>query len=248
MQTAERLKAARQRRASLLAMWLAVLAVLIAFFLFINSAYFVVGSVFVEGNKYVTVEEVLRIAGVPERINIFKLKTSEIKDRLLNDLRVSEVAVERSFPASITIRIKERQPLAFVASQYGFVEIDRQGIVMAAFKNLKQVKVPLITGVRFGNVYVGDQVNNPGLASVLTYLAALDETTLNQLSEVNIKSPDELVAYTTDSVHIRVGDNQRLTEKAKLTNEILQEIFVKNMVVEYIDLNYTSPIIKLRGQ
>ena len=101
MQTAERLKAARQRRASLLAMWLAALAVLIAFFLFINSSYFTVGTVFVEGNKYVTVEEVLKIAGVPERVNIFRLRAPEIKDRLMNDLRVAEVEVERSFPASI---------------------------------------------------------------------------------------------------------------------------------------------------
>ena len=119
---------------------------------------------------------------------------------------------------------------------------------MAAFKNLKQVKVPVITGVRLGNVYVGDQVNNPGLSNVLAYLAALDEEALNQLSEVNIKSPDELMAYTVNSVQIRVGDNQRLAEKAKLTGEILQEIAAKTMAVQYVDLNYTSPIIKLRGQ
>ncbi len=248
MQTAERLKAARQRRASILALWLAALALLIAFFLFVNSPYFTVGTVLVEGNKYVTVEEVLRVAGVPERINIFRLKTTELSERLMSDLRVSEVHIERKFPATIIISIKERQPLAFVASQYGFVEIDREGVVMAAFKNLKQVKVPIITGVRLGNVYVGDQVNNAGLLNVLTYLAALDEDVLNQLSEVNIKSTDELVAYTTNSVYIRVGDSQRLTEKAKLTGEILQEIVAKKMVVDYIDLNYTSPIIKLRNK
>ncbi|WP_371368846.1 Cell division protein FtsQ [Sporomusa rhizae] len=248
MQTAERLKVARQRRASILALWLAALALLIAFFLFVNSPYFTVGTVLVEGNKYVTVEEVLRVAGVPERINIFRLKTTELSERLISDLRVAEVHVERKFPATIIINIKERQPLAFVASQYGFVEIDREGVVMAAFKNLKQVKVPIITGVRLGNVYVGDQVNNAGLLNVLTYLAALDEDVLNQLSEVNIKSTDELVAYTTNSVYIRVGDSQRLNEKAKLTGEILQEIVAKKMVVDYIDLNYTSPIIKLRNK
>ncbi|MBP2662359.1 MAG: ftsQ [Firmicutes bacterium] len=245
MQTAERLRAARKRRASILALWLAALIVLIAIFLFIKSPYFTVGTVVVEGNKYVTVEEVLRIAEVPEQINIFRLKPAEISERLTNDLRVDTVQVERSFPATITIHIKERQPLAFVASQYGFVEIDRQGIVMVALKNLKQVKVPVITGVRLGNVYVGDQINNSGLSNVLTYLSGLDEESLNQLSEVNIKSPNELLVYTTNSVCIRIGDNQRLMEKAKLTGEILQEIATKKLTVEYVDLNYTSPIIKI---
>ncbi|CQR71309.1 Cell division protein DivIB [Sporomusa ovata DSM 2662] len=248
MQTAERLRAARKRRASILALWLAALVALIAIFLFINSPYFIVGTVVVEGNKYVTVEEVLRIAGVPEKINIFRLKPAEIKERLTGDLRVDEVQVERNFPATITIHIGERQPVAFVASQYGFVEIDRQGIVMVALKNLKEVKVPVITGVRLGNIYVGDQINDPGLANVLTYLSELDEGALNQLSEVNIKSPDELVVYTTNSVCIRIGDNQRLIEKAKLTAEILQEIAAKKMTVEYVDLNYTSPIIKIRSK
>jgi len=246
MQTAERLQAARKRRASILALWLGALALLMAIFLFINSPYFVVGTVLVDGNKYITVEEVMRIAGVPEKVNIFRLKPTEIKERLTSDLRVDEVEVERKFPATIAIHVKERQPLAFVASQYGFVEIDRQGMVMAALKNLKQVKVPVVTGVRLGNVYVGDQVNNPGLTNVLTYLAGLDEEALNQLSEVNIKSPDELVGYTTNSIFIRIGDNQRLKEKAKLTGEILQEISTKKMAVDYIDLNYTSPIIKIR--
>ena len=248
MQTAERLKAARRRRNSTFAALLAALASLIAFFLFVNSPYFVVGTVLVEGNKYITAEDVLRVAGVPEQVNIFRLKTTDIKDRLMSDLRVAEVKVERHFPATISIKVSERQPLAFVASQYGFVEIDRQGMVLAAFKNIKEIKVPVITGVRLGNVYVGDQVNNPGLFSVLTYLAAMDETTLNQLSEVNIKSPDELVAYTIHSICIRVGDSQRLPEKATLTGEILQEIATKKLAVEYIDLNYKSPIIKIRDR
>ena len=245
MQTAERLRAARKRRASILALWLAALIVLIAIFLFIKSPYFTVGTVVVEGNKYVTVEEVLRIAGVPEQINIFRLKPTEISERLTNDLRVDKVQVKRSFPATITIHVKERQPLAFVASQYGFVEIDRRGMVLVALKNLKQVKVPVITGIRLGNVYVGDQINNSGLSDVLAYLSGLDEASLNQLSEVNIKSPNECVVYTTNSVCIRIGDNQRLMEKAKLTGEILQEIAMKKLIVEYVDLNYTSPIIKI---
>lgn len=248
MQTAERLRAARKRRASILALWLAALALLIAIFLFIKSPFFIVGTVVVEGNKYISVEEVLRIAGVPEHVNIFRLNTTEIQDRLTRDLRVAEVQVERNFPATIAIHVKERQPVAFVANQYGFVEIDRQGVVMAALKNLKEVKVPVITGIRLGDVYVGDQVDAPGLANVLAYLAGLDENVLNQLSEVNIKSPDDLIAYTTNSVYIRIGDSQRLIEKAKLTGEILQEISTKKMIVEYIDLNYTSPIIKIRDK
>ena len=57
MQTAERLREARQRRNSTLMALLVALVSLIAFFLFINSPYFIIGTVSINGNKYIPVEE-----------------------------------------------------------------------------------------------------------------------------------------------------------------------------------------------
>lgn len=227
---------------------LLALAILIAGYLFIKSTYFAVGSVVLEGNKYMSAEDVYRAAGIPEKINIFRLDASEIRSRLLRDLRVAEVDVSRSFPTTIVITVKERQPLAFVANAYGFVQLDKQAVVLAAFKNIKQVNVPIITGVRLGNIYVGDKVETLPVKGVLAYLAALDEATLNQLSEINIKPSGELTAYTVQQITIRLGNGERLAEKAKLTRDILQEIGDKKSAVEYIDLNYASPYIKFRQQ
>jgi cell division protein FtsQ len=225
---------------------LLILTILIASYLFVKSNFFTVGTVTVEGNKYLQTEDVYRIAGIPERINIFRLDTSEIRTRLLKDLRVAEVDVSRRFPATIAISVKERHPLAYVASSYGFVQLDKQGIVLAAMKNIKQVNVPIITGIRLGSVYVGDRVETAPVKNVLTYLAALDEETLNQLSEVNIKPTGELVAYTIQFISIRLGNGDKLTEKAELTGNILRDIGPKKAAVEYVDLNYASPYIKFR--
>jgi cell division protein FtsQ len=250
MRTTDKLWSGQQERKSLpprhFMYLLLILVTLVASFLFVNSPYFIVGGVLVEGNKYVSVEEVYRIAGIPESVNIFRLNTDDIRHRLTSDLRLSDVEVSRKLPTSIIIRLKERQPLAYIASGYGFVEVDKQGIVLAAFRNLKQVNVPLITGIRLGNVYVGDQIENSQIKNILTYLAALDEATINQLSEINIKSPQQLVAYTTDSITIRIGSNDKMDEKSKLTQAIIQEIHDKKLAVEYVDLNYASPFVKLK--
>ncbi|MBP2651459.1 MAG: Polypeptide-transport-associated domain protein FtsQ-type [Firmicutes bacterium] len=176
---------------------LIVLMILLAAFLFINSNFFQVGSVVIEDNKYMLADDVSRAAGVPERINIFRLDTAEIKSRLLRDLRISEVEVFRRFPTTIVIKVKER------------VESE-------------QVKL------------------------VLEYLTALDEATLNELSEVNINSSGELTAYTVQSATIRLGAGGRLAEKAKMTGDILQDIGNRKAAVDYIDLNYASPYIKFR--
>ena len=74
----------------------------------------------------------------------------------------------------------------------------------------------------------------------------LDEATLNKLSEVNISKQDYFLAYTTNSVQIKLGNKERLAEKANLTKTLLQELSSKNMKVEYIDLNYATPFMKFK--
>ena len=225
---------------------LLVLVILIAGLLFIKSSYFTVGSIVVEGNKYVSVEDVYRIAEIPESINIFSLNTSTIKMRLLHDLRIAEADVSRRFPGTIVITMKERNPVAYVASSYGFLELDKQGVVLAVLKNIKQINVPMLTGITLGNEYVGDKTENLVIKNIVNYLSLLDEVTLNKLSEVNLTSSEQIMVYTVNSVHIRLGSSERLADKAKLTNEILHELGDKKKIVEYIDLNYEPPVIKFK--
>lgn len=225
---------------------LLLLVAIITGVLFINSSFFSIGSVIVSGNKYVTTEDIYRIAEIPDKINIFRLHTSEIRNRLMNDLRIESVEVLRRFPSTIEITVKERHPVAYLANGYGFIEVDRQGIILAAHKSLKQVNVPMITGTRIENGYVGDKVDNPTIKNILQYLAALDEETLSLLSEINIKSPEQIVIYTVNSVQIRVGKCDRLEEKAKLTQDILKESKDKKLYIDYIDLTFASPVIKFK--
>ena len=231
-----------------LAKWLLLLAIVIAGYILINSSLFAVGTVVVEGNNYLSLEDIYRTAGIPEKINIFRLSTSEISSRLSRDLRIAEANVSRRLPATIVISVKERLPMAYAASAYGFVQVDKQGIILAALKNIKQMGVPIITGVKLGNVYIGDKVNVAEMQNAINYLAALDETSLNQLSEVNIKASGEMTAFTLQGVPIRLGGGDRLVEKAQYTRDILRDIGAKKTAIEYIDLHYASPYIKFKQQ
>jgi cell division protein FtsQ len=246
MNAAEKVRTERRSTSTLLFIGLLFsLVTLIAAYLFINSSYFSVGNLRVEGNKYLATEEVYRIAGVPDRINIFRLNTNEIQSRLLSDLRIAKAEVVRHFPATIVIRLSERRPVAYLASGFGFVELDKEGVVLAAHRNIRQAHVPMITGTRTGNPYVGDTVNINPVKQVVAFLALLDENALNQLSEINING-ERLTAYTTTSISIRLGNFDRMEEKAKLIANIIQEINQKRINVDYIDLSYASPIIKIK--
>lgn len=227
---------------------LLILILLITGFSFVISPAFSVGNIVVSGNKYLTVEEVYQIAGIPEKINIFRLNAGEIQERLYKDLRVEKARIARSFPSTISIHITERKPVAYVACDYGFVEVDKDGMVLAAYKTMKRISVPMITGVTLRNLYVGDQVDDALLMQILTYLSDMEETAINQLSEVNIEDKNQIVAYTTDSAQIRIGNTERLAEKAKISQEFIGELKIAKLPIEFIDLNFATPYIKFKNQ
>lgn len=225
----------------LLLLFLAIMAAFVG----INSIFFRVSQVTVVGNKYTPTEEVINVAAVPVGVNIFRINTGEVEKRLQHDLRFAQATVSRRLPNGILITITERQPLAYIAAGYGFVEIDQHGVVLAAYKNIKQMGVPMITGFRLANVYVGDIVANDTLSSVLSYLAALPPDVLARLSEVNVHDPRNIIAVTADGVIIRLGDSASLPGKADLTANVLTELATKTPA-EYVDLSFSTPVIKFR--
>ncbi len=251
MRTTERLHSARAENRVRLEKFFVLLSlcviVLITLIAFLNSPFFAVATVQVEGTSFLAKEDVLKLADLPARVNIFRVNLESIKTRLSQDLRIQNVKVSRQFPGTVVIKIIERRPVAFLASGYGFIQIDSQGIVLAAMKSIKNMKAPMITGITINNAYIGDKVDHKSILPILTYLANLDEFSNNQLSEVYVKSPGEMIVYTLNAGYIRLAIAKNAVEKAKITNQILHEISDKKLAIEYIDLTYASPYLKLKN-
>ncbi len=135
--------------------------------------------------------------------------------------------------------------MATVACEYGYLDIDRRGKVIDSYRSLKNMSIPMITGIQVRDSYIGDDVKNGMVEEILYYLQQLDESSLNQISEIAIVKENYIVAYTTQSVQIRLGGLERLEEKARLTETFLQDLSNNPYAVEYVDFNYETPFIKL---
>ena len=211
----------------------------------VYSPIFVLRHVQVDGAVYLKKEELVRISGIYMGEPLFQLETDQVTKRLLQDLRIEEALVRRQLPSTLEITIKERMPVATVACEYGYLDIDRQGKVIDSYRTLKNMPIPMITGVQVRDLYIGDDVEDEMVKKILSFLQQLDDASLNQLSEIAITGPDYLVAYTTNSVQIRLGILERMEEKARLTQDFLKDLATNPYQVEYVDFNYTTPFIKL---
>ena len=200
------------------------------------------------GATYLTADDILKIGNIYIGEPMFELETDQITSRLSKDLRIEEVTVRRNLPHTLDVTIKERKPVATITCNYGYLDLDGHGKIIDSYKNLKVMKIPMITGATVQDKYIGDEVDDKLVQEILKFLQYINEESLNKISEVAIISEDYIVAYTNTeqrAVQIRIGKLERLEEKAKLTEDFLKNLDKNPNPIEYVDFNYTAPFIKL---
>ena len=215
--------------------------------IFVYFPFFTLTNINLKGASYITVEDILKVGNIYIGEPLFELETDNIAMRLSNDLRIEEVSVRRSLPHTLDITIKERQPIATIVCDYGYLDLDKSGKILDSYKNLKTMTIPMITGATVRDKYIGDDVDDKLVKVILDFLQKINADTINKISEIAIISEDYIVAYTNTerSVQIRIGKLERLDEKAHLVEDFLKNLDSNPNPIEYVDFNYTAPFIKL---
>ena len=214
---------------------------------FVYVPFFTLNEIKLVGAKYLTQEDIMKIADIYMGEQLFRLETDVVQSRLSKDLRIEEVTVRRHLPHTLEVIIKERRPLATIVCDYGYLDLDRNGVIIDSYKNLKTMQIPMINGASVRDMYIGDAVEDEHVKKILDFLQRINEETLNHLSEIAIVEEDYIVMYTDTArpVQIRIGKLERLDEKARLTEDFLRDLETNPHPVEYVDFNYTAPFIKL---
>src|SRR2546430_16576599 len=88
---------------------------------FPGSAVLGLRSVSVTGNAAVPEAQILRRAGIAPGMNVFRVNTRSIRQRLLGDPRIEAVTVPLEFPQPLPVAVNERPPVPALraADPYG---------------------------------------------------------------------------------------------------------------------------------
>ena len=211
----------------------------------VYSPLFTFQQLVVHGNVHLDENELCEIARIHYGQRLFELKTDEMTTNLLRDLRIESAVVRRQLPHKIEMDIVERIPVATVACDYGYLDFDRQGKVIASYRSLKGADIPIITGVKLRDLYIGDDNNDPQVAQAISFLARIDPADIGEISEVSLRNPDAVVAYTKTALPIRLGQLTGIPDKAALTQDFLRDQKTTRHTVEHVDFSYDAPFIKL---
>lgn len=203
-----------------------------------------IGQIQVTGTNQLSSEDVVAIGDLGYPVNILRVRTGALEERLQKDMRVDTAHVSYALPLTLQVDVKERTAVVAVPSQFGFVALDRQGMVIASSPTIPDTTVPIISGVRLGNSLLGDTVESEGIRGAITYMMGFPEDKRKQIGEINVGDAEHIIAYTVDGLPIHIGDRSDLEEKAKITTDMIQDVSQRHVSAEFIDVNIKSPYIK----
>lgn len=203
-----------------------------------------IGQIQVTGTNQLSSEDVVAIGDLGYPVNILRVRAGALEERLQKDMRVDTAHVSYALPLTLQVDVKERTAVVVVPSQFGFVALDRQGMVIASSPTIPDTTVPIISGVRLGNSLLGDTVESEGIRGAITYMMGFPEDKRKQIGEINVGDAEHIIAYTVDGLPIHIGDRSDLEEKAKITTDMIQDVSQRHVSAEFIDVNIKSPYIK----
>lgn len=205
-----------------------------------------IGRIQIEGTKGLTEKDVIAIGNLNTPVNILSVSRGKLEEQLQHDLRVESAKVTYQLPLTLHVGIEERKVVVVAQTQFGYVGIDKQGQIIQTGPAIQDTKATILSGIKLGNVLLGDLITNESILGAIKYLLALSPEGRKNIVEINVSDETGLVAYTVSGLPIQIGDIKQLDEKAKLTEDMLQDLEKKHVQAEYINVNVKSPYYKVR--
>jgi cell division protein FtsQ len=159
-------------------------------------------KVTVDGNHYLTEDEIVKAAALPLGESMFKLDLNGALEKVKGLDWVDRVFIERRLPRSIVISVRERKPAALLdrGELYG---VDNEGRVLPSAPALLREDLPLISGLSASTEALGTTKTAEALKPALEAIAFLqkkDPVLAQDISEINLSEAGSVKVTFIDGI------------------------------------------------
>lgn len=174
----------------------------------LGSRLLVVRHIDVVGARLVPRDRVLAVARVRLGEPLIRLDSAAVRDRVEAVQEVETVRVERHWPATVRIVIRERVPIVAVQRDNRFLQIDRYGVTVLT-SAARPRDLPSLT--------VASPVRtDPSLRAGLAVIGALPPWISRRVASVEARSPEAVTLRLEEGVTIVWGAPERTPDKLRL--------------------------------
>ncbi len=183
---------------------------------------FAIRQIEVQTDGAISAEQIRRWAGVRMGLNLLALDLSRVKRDLELVPNIKTATVERVLRHGLRIRVLEREPLAQVhlpevrasgAYEPAVLYLDEDAVVMPPLAARQRATpppqpppvYPLITGVDFGQLCPGRQLDQPQVRAALQLIIAFGRSPmvgLDDLEQIDVSAPETLQVRTAQGTEV----------------------------------------------
>lgn len=220
-----------------------LLAAAVGGFALYNSSVFEITQLSVKGAEHLTSAEVNQLAGIPEGQTLLRVDTDAIKNRMLMDTWVEDVHVNRLFPSTLEIVVKERTIKAVVeisSKGSGVVkewaiasdgmwlmpipdrnseagQATSQKVYEDADAALHIEGVPYTASAEIGKYCSDSNVNN-----ALNIVAGMTTELAQKVRTVVASDPDSTTLILDNGIEVAFGNSQDIRAKERVCLELMK--------------------------
>jgi cell division protein FtsQ len=228
--------------------------------LFENADYELI-TINVQTDGTLSRDQILQVAGIRERQNIFAVNLARVHDQLQQLPQVDDLEVVRKLPGEIEIKVTERKPVAWITGEKELSDpfntdaaylVDARGVLMKEKKLLPEyLGLPLIVGCTGESLEAGKVVESPEAKAALELLRLGTRSFMQtrfQVREIDISRGYCLAV--TDKNHTRVmfafgnleEQLQRLEQFLVYSEDTKRELATVNLLVQRnIPVTFAKP-------
>lgn len=207
---------------------------------------FAFGIIYISGNEQLARDDILFLTGLKEPVNLFLLDKTELENTLIKDARIKNAKIAYDFPNVVRIMIEEEKPVFYIACNYGYISVSSKKEVLSADKSIKSADAPIVSGLSGKNLFVGDIIDDNKMLHIFDFLDSLDALSRSRISEVNVFDSTSIKIIDLSGRPYFLGDIQAMQSKAPTFAALVKEFSEKNLAVEFVDLSYAKPYIKIK--
>lgn len=215
----------------------AVLGVVWAFMALVNAPVFDVGSVEVTGASHLSEDEVRQLAGVSPGVSLFAVDADEVSRRVAASPWVAEVEVDKAFPDTLKVGIRERVAAAIVdAGGTDLLVVSTDGRWLGT-RSAEETGLVVIRDVGSVEATAGDKVDAPEILNALKLVAGVSDELMKRTVAISAPSIDRTLLLTDDEVEIFFGEATDVQRKDRIARELLAKykdkvVYINVRVVE----------------
>lgn len=214
------------------ALYVFVLALVIALYLFANSTFFETDEIEWTGLSYLSTEQLDLYMDFP-LTNVWRVDTRELVVTLTEHPWIETATASWRWPNHVHVSITERTPLAQTPTAGGWVLLDREGGLLPPTEAGGMYSLPIVTNL--------DLSSSEQLVATARLINMIPASLRESISEWNCTNRSFI---TRGGTEILMGQPMELEEKFVLLEKILEDLTRRNENPRRIDLRVPrSPVI-----